>query len=349
MDIELMLEMLANGEICLDLFDMVDGFANIHVKNPKNLHHDTVFTPSDYASDFILYLKGNLGAQDIGTKNDLRRLFRKWITINNNPERHELWGIISEALLALEKEGKCERLPEYKAYNNGNSTIWFSPGFKGKQHNPDIYEDKKRDIPTFSPMKIKAHSKKMAKIITPESAKKLVVLLIESVKGEITMSRLVDYAANHVVLNPYRKKYIRGQDNDSEEDNETANAKSVAIYVYIEEEAENKADIIWSLLSRRNNAHKVLCLYIIPKYILNYHVKLGDFGQSAKTIDSIKTDVFDVLRENFHLDRLSNTSSDEELNILKEVVGKTIEIINSKCSENGYDPSLLTNRDKPKQ
>lgn len=347
-NIKNMLDMLPRDEICIELFRMVEGFAKKHIRSANILHQNNLFNPSDYASNFILYLKKNLGARDIGAENDLRRLFKKWITINNNPERHELWCIVSGALRALEKEGKCERLPKYKT--NNNSTDWFSPKFKGKQFNPRTYEAKKRDIPTFIPMKIKGDSKKKAKIIPPESAKKLVALLLESVEGKIPMGRIVDYAANHVVLNPYRQEKTKEQGDDTDGEYNTTRAKSDAEYVYIGEEAENRADIIWSSLSKRNKAHKILCLYIIPKYILSSDVKLDDFG-SSKTVDSIKTDVFDVLRQNFHLERLTtgNTTSEEDVFLLNEVVSKTIEIINRRCSENGYDSSLSINRDKAKQ
>ena len=309
---------------------------------------------------FLCYLNDNLGGiGDIQTENKLHRLFKKWLVVRNNPQAHEFWSIISSALLVLEKEGKVERHPRQRQRNNSQKTIWYLPQNAENFADEAKYWLNQKKIGTYCPehfnSKLESSSMesesetggkeqavadelkkaKQAKIIPPSSAQKLVFDILGYLGGPVPMCKLVDLCKNHVLL--YREispDQFPGDDEGSREKWDPAD-RGEALRFMISEESSSRSDQIWQKLAGRRHGHKVLCLYIIPKYLSDQDVILEDFGNPT-TVDSTKRDIFKVLKEYLDFHQLPG----EERSHIDRIIDKTLQKINRMCSENGFGANL---------
>lgn len=349
-----LLSTLREGEITAEFYEIVlymaEGKHNREIG--QGIEKDQEAQES--ALEFILYLKDNLGVGSIRTKADLNREFNRWITKTNSEEDHELWSILSEALLALEKEGKCSKGKGFEKYNNSNQTIWFLSGLKNEKPNLTNENRLISEIPSYSPVKRSVESKNQPKIIPPSSAQELVMHILKAVGGPISMSRIMNIAKGKVVLQQVVSLQPSGN-NEKDDDDPIAKIpdRDPAFAVYIQEEIDHRAILIWeevAVIERGRKekipGHKILCLYILPSEILKKPVNLETFGPTS-TVNDVKSDVFNVLHKHLYFEEMLD-SFDEGLFPTQVIKIKIIQEINRKCSENGYETGLDDIEDKEK-
>jgi hypothetical protein len=313
----------------------------------------------DEATDFFVELiKGNIPGTII-TDNDIGREIRRWRTIKKSPANYELFSIISAALLELEKG----EMPKFKVlrmsnkeFNNSTSTIWALAGFEKRDGSWEKYELKRADIGTYATNKLKSETR-TGKMISPTNAKDLVIKLLESFGGTVMMSDIVKAAKNHLAEDCFMKIVVDdvqgGDENATEDKIQTCySAKSTPLteaqLVGIIFEADNRANIVWNEINKmmktrtgKVNGHKILCLYLLPKYLGEKPPVLADFGPKS-TVENINNNVMAILKASLTVEKIdadAGASEDFELYI-KSLQHKTIAKINNKCRENGMDNGL---------
>lgn len=313
----------------------------------------------DEAADFFVELiKGNIPGTII-TDNDLGREIRRWRTIKKSPANYELFLIISAALLELE-EGK---LPKFKVlrmsdkkFNNSAETAWTMAAFKDQCGDWQKYESKRAEIGTYGTNKMKSVTRE-GKMITPSNAKELVIKILESFGGIVLMSDILKAAKNHLADDCFIKMVSEdaqnGEGNDNEDTIQTRySTKSTPLveaqFFSIAFESDNRTTIVWNKINKMMktrtgsvNGHKILCLYLLPKYLGEKPPVLADFGPKS-TVENINNNVMAILKASLTVDKIdadAGASEDFE-KYLKLLQHETIAKINNKCRENGMDNGL---------
>jgi len=307
-------------------------------------HKDTggnVFSPNDYALDFIVYLKENLGIGDIRTKNDLLREFNRWYTRTRDPEGHELWSIISDALRSLEAEGICERDEKFRNFSNNNTVLWYLPEFRDRKKDWNDIRKDAENIPLFSPA-----NRKNARIVTPSKAKELVFSILKTAESPITMEQIIFIARKKVVLTgkPVENTKI---DEDGEETDifDTIGDKRSTISIITEESVIHYSNLIWEEIAeiqrgrqKKIKGSEILCLYFLPAEIFNCKVNLSEFGPTS-TAGDVLDDVRKVFVKYLTFDEFIDCVRVADFS-LEEIISGIIDILNKICSENGYKTGL---------
>ena len=294
--------------------------------------------PEDCVIDFIFYLKDNIGIGDITTKNHLYREFNRFITKSNASENHELWAILSYALIYLEKNKKVFRNSK-KKFSNSNDTIWYLKEFKDTEPNISENNEKIKQIPVFTPVKRKANSKNQAKVIPPGKARELIIYILEAVGGPVDMRTIFQIASSKVVLSSLKELPQQNNTSEGEEVDIVSNVKSEeteALLFALDEEVENRVLLIWQEvekiergISTKIQGTKILCLYILPSKMGEKKIKLSDFGPKS-TVDDVSKDVMSVLRK--YLSFSDSVKSDMMFPV-QNIIINIIQKINEKCSE----------------
>lgn len=349
-----LLSALRDGQITEELYNIILSIAKGKKGQEIAQGIGTNNEAEEMALDFILYLKDNLGIGDINSKSVLYREFNRWIAKTNGSENYELWMILSEALLELEKEGICQRGKEFKNYSNRNDTTWFLPKYANS--NPDLSPTNPliTIIPSYLPVKRSADAKNKAKIIPPKAAKELVVHILKAVGGPVKMGGIVDLVIKNKKVTLTKIIELPQSSNDDGENKEKISGDSVldqriAYELWIQEEVSDRADSIWSevLIIERGRQEKVqgvkiLCLYILPATIKEQSINLEEFGPSS-TVSDVKSDVSGVLKKYLSFEHMLEHSC-EGMFPIDNIQIRIIQEINNKCSENGYDTTLNSNR-----
>jgi len=348
-DIPSLLEALRKKEIKTELYELIARIANQQKISESTKGFVSNFhSTEDNTIEFIIYLKENSGLGDIRTINDLNREFKKWLTKNKDPERYELWIILSKALLDLEKENKCERDEESKKFNNNNATQWFLKG-KGKQtgdistNNPAICQ-----IQNYHSVKRKSDSKNQPRIIPPKSAKELVIKILEAADGKVSMSDIVKCASSKVLLTQIKSldNSLNTNDNGNQEKTNhaiTQDEKSASLNQLIINDIKYISSKIWNEITQIVRGNKkikgaeIFCLYYLPTNLSERKINLEDFGPKS-TVGDITNDIKQVLKK--YLNFQSFRNSDDIILPIGKIRIEIISRLNEICSENGYKNHL---------
>ena len=297
---ELLEKLINRKEISTELYNLILEIAEMQAYSNTSSHYNY---PEDNVSDFILYLYENHGLGDIRTANALGKEYKKWLVIKNAPEKHELWAMLSQALLSLEKEGICERGEDFRNYNNSNFTEWYLKGKENIKGNTSESNEKLKAIPIFTPVKRKSGSKNQPRIIPPSKAKELALKILEAVDGKITMSDIVYIAYSKVLLT--HEVSIDQEPDDTENQPKIqiptpSDDKGLSLEIILKNDIDHISSEIWkevSRLSRKTqngtiDGCRILCCYLLPK-MSNSPVTLEEFGPST-TVSELAADIKNI-------------------------------------------------------
>ncbi len=196
---------------------------------------------------------------------------------------------------------------------------------------------------------IKPHFRKKTaadKLLSPTEAKQWLIGLLRSAGGGMAVQDIFAAIKPHIELfRTVSATDPQTADSGEEVKNEYSKDLPPALTPYLElrteEEIEFASKSIWRRvgeLTRKIAGHLVLCCYWIPKNVRGEKVKLDQFGPHSSVKDVVD-DITVIMQEFVPLAESGDDSDSDRLACLR-VAGGIIEELSSKCSENGYCPSL---------
>ncbi len=345
MDLRKNLNALVSQAIVTEsLWELIIEISAAHSSHVRNFGVHQSSSVEDLASEFLLHLSNRapLELKNIETKNHLSREYKRWITLQDAPANKELWSVLSEALLSLEKERKIERAPEFRKFNNSNHTRWYVKGNHGKTAKL-LSED---EVASIKPS-IRA-KKSGNKVLSPTEAKQWLLRLLQSASGEMLFKDIFDAVKPHLELLKLVPAEVLARDDGDEHSApgkvvDKLNPEQVTPYLElsIQEEIEFASENIWKRvgeLTREIGGHLVLCCYWIPKNVFNKKVKLDQFGPHS-SVKNVVEDITAVMKKFMPLKESKCVNDADQIACLR-IVNGIIERLSHNCSENGYCPAL---------
>lgn len=352
-------EFVDHGELDVQLHGIVLALARQCVSGGGKMDAQRAEEKSqDLASDFLIWHVRGENKRNIQTEAALRYELRKYATRRNNPEGHELWSLLSEAMHELAREGFARRLDAKPDEHNDNNALWTSasPGADGKKLNMAVFQRNAKAIKCFYPKQRNPggekagagkHGKKYAtpRIIPISEAKLLVEQLLKAAGGPIPFGLLADEARRHVVL---IGQYI-SLDDDSNDSVKSLLESSAARELYadwqewIAYESPARADRIWQAVMKISHG-QALCLYYLPKHFLAKKIVMESVG-TPQRISEQSTQIRGIMALELAVERLErengNDQSDELLRLAwTALAGKVVERLMQKCAEKGWNQNF---------
>ncbi len=310
--------------------------------------------------EFLIHLiKGGITGRVV-SKQDISREFRRWRMIEKAPADYDLFMILSKAMLELEKDGEVLRLSN-NTFRNGGSTIWALPGLKDKIGSVENYQQKCKEIGTYRTNKINS-SIRQGKMISPPNARMLVIQLLQCFGGSVAMSNIIKAAKNHLCEECFPKIIPESAIKDSYNTDEDSLEDAIQTRFHgkttplteararsIEFESDTRASTVWDQISGimqkrtgKVDGHKVLCLYLLPKYLSDSSKPVMDDLGPTSTVENINREVMSILKTTLKVEKIDADAgfSEDFITFLNSVQHKTIAKINKKCRENNMDNSL---------
>ena len=286
-------------------------------------------------ADFLEYLN-KYGNRFILTTNDLMREFSR----SRIPaETRKLWGIISAALLSLEKRNVVFRSENDQKYNNSNNTTWW----EGKCSTIAAIDPSKfTDSVYFSQKK----QRKGGSLLTPTDAEKLVLAIFSTYECALKMDDIFYITKRYMksMLIPFSESLDAPLDAESVSNSlhDTSAGRDLQDYTAeIKEEAESRVSLIWEGISKicrgtatKVTGSKIFCLYFMPKYSKISSPNLEDFGPKS-TVGDVEKDVRAILKE-----YLTFEDDHDNQSIADEIQKDVFVLLNRVCSEKGHVTSL---------
>jgi len=296
--------------------------------------------PESMAVDFLVALSREEVGQQITTPSDLKREFRRWITRHLSPQESELWLIISEALLFMEKKGRVARPARNRAYHNDNSTTWFLSENEGKAANWSALDSISTKWPSI------ASKGEKDRILKPKEAQSCLLVILEAVGGEISMQHLVKELSKHLPLLDLSASLDaeKGHEDGSVQDlHDMIPSRDVlqADTMLMQEESEHITTEIWrqacvlEMGADSISGARILCCYYIPKYCAGEKVLLADFGPTSTVADVVKA-LGCIMKEWLPMvDPEQNDAALEQWQCI-EITRRVLAAIACLCSEKNY-------------
>lgn len=329
-----------------ELFEVVKAIARTHRNRARHgdapdAHDDAA---SELAGDFLVALAQKEISGLITTKACLRREFRRWLTRRDNPAKAELWGIVSHALLELEKQGVVERPPGFRTHHNRNETPWRLAG--GTAEHPDW--GKEPQIAAVMPRLVRkvVHDR----VLKPAEARAAVKAILQTLGGEITMRDLVECIVQHVPLYQETTSMDAPTGNVDHDEPTTLHdhleAKVLDDYsLFARDESEQASKAIWEEASairrgRKNPVEgvRVLCCYLLPKDVFGQDVTLADFGPTS-TVQEVLADLRNILKRRLPESGRNRLEQSVFLSTVRGIIDQLVQF----CSEIGYCMRLIEN------
>jgi hypothetical protein len=329
-------------EFCQELYDVICSIANQIDKSSELLGAGSSEDSSGLVGEFIARLANPDKTLYIRSKSDLQREFRRFCTEVNSPERHELWGALSSALLDLERNGKVVRPQErQRGRNNSNDTEWSL--CRAASFDVDCQHHV-----AFSPKGEKN------RIVNPTEAKKLVLNMLNE-HEVLTMGMVFEKSCEIVPLMKRPESMDEAMDDEDGDSSSSLHERIAGKEVFffpsdiieIEDQADRRTTFIWERAGEVCKGRKVsvsgrsvLCRYSMPKYTeKDAKVRLEDLGPSS-TVQEVAKEIDEILHTALLLESGSSRWSAKDERFSLEVISRVIEQIRQLCSENGHCPAL---------
>ncbi len=299
----------------------------------------------DQAGDFMVAVARQELSGTLKTLSDLNREFRRWLTRRNNPEGTELWSVISETLLKLEKSGTVQRAEGFRRFNNSNQTPWYLPVHEGKARDFSLRDQVKTRMPRLG---AKGEDDRVLK---PTEARASVMAVLETFASPVAMGELVAVIAECLPLMRVNESIDKpiGSDGDTTTFGDSLEADPVLqnYQMIIDEECEHATSHIWAeaaALCRRSQSKiidgcRILCCYLLPKDMYGEKVTLSDFGPTS-TVQQIVGDLRAVLTR--WLPMGESKSCQQWLS--RETTRAILAAIVNRCTENGLCKAFYESR-----
>ncbi len=336
MNIEESIQLLTEDRtVDQEFFELIAGIAGKALAHFKAQTGNTPEeAPESLAADFILALAehGTISGE-IVTRGDVGREFRRWYTRKNSPQSAELWSIVSQALLSLEKDGAVCRPPNRARFNNRNDTAWYLPDQQGKRPDWSAEESVGDRMP-----RVGAKGGEHDKILKPGEARTAVIAVLKTLGGEVPMGTIVACIKQHLPWLCFSENSSDSPDEDKKSDCSQGRFFN-DFDLIVAEEVEHVCKNIWENAGsiRRGTktaveGHRVLCCYLIPKEVLGAKVKLDDIGPTS-TVQDVVDDLRKLLSS-----WLPTADSRDDLDewLCMQAIKGVLEKIGSLCSENGH-------------
>ena len=275
-------------------------------KKEESAAREAGFNQRDAAEDipgeFLLSLKRN-GNIAIESKKGLERELKRHLNHLRNPARYELWGILSDALWSLSREGKAHRVDKPVDKPNHNNAQWISAmieeGTAAKVTEMAAFFEAVDRLPSYRPRGAKKWyppGADVPKIISPTDAQDLVEKLLVAAGGVILFIDLLGAFETRVfVFQSLQMEDSSPQTDDSSlqmedaapsmEDLDDSIHPVAAARIF--SVAAGRAEAIWQEVCEKGLA-EILCGYFIPKFVRGERVRLEDFGSSSSVGDRVK-------------------------------------------------------------
>ena len=306
----------------------------------------------DAANDYLVSLFSGICPDNVISHSVLIANMRKYLAMRRNPVQYELNQILRSALRTLEKEDRIQRDESSIGKHISGQTLFLRTDSRNNvRASRENYERNRTKVPFYRTV-IRANDLEHSKIIPPESAKDLVLNLLDAFEGWTDTKELLWAMQFHV---PEQLKFVPEQelspekpDSDSPAANPISNLpdKQAETFIYdFDQEsgtmiAEETAQRIWIRVSEVSD--KVFCLYFLPKSLsLDYSAKLEDFGPSSTVSDqnrNLKKIMEDELRNYASYSEVS----DRERIAMKAVLNKISLNLHRNCTEKGFNMPLLS-------
>ena len=285
----------------------------------------------------------------------LIRQLKKYRAQKNNPADFELDKILRTALLALEKENLIKRNSSERGCDISGTTLFTlysdtSP--ENLEANYDDYLRNQKNIPSYT-TKIRANDWESTQIITPKTAKELVLHLLEAFGSWTEKRNLLQAIKNHIPeqLNIITDSSLQTFSDDFYDDM-TANIplKNSQDYVYRQDIREvvfasgGLSRVIWSDICRISD--RSFCLYYLPKELFfRKDVRQVDAGEPQRVSEHCQ------IFEKIFIDRFENfrqfSGGDiRGVQATRNVLNRIRKSLSGKCMEKGHSPSLYEVEEK---
>ena len=313
-----------DGEISVELFDLALALSR-SVLSP---FPEVTEEPHDLATDFLLWLAKQRNLT-VRSKSQFKGLIRRHWQRLNSPASHELWRILSAALKDLARQGSVRRIDASAESTNSNRAQWTVAPVENDDVRFDslAFRERSKAIPFYPKSRKDGRSRRQdGKILSPEEARELTLSLLRAAGGPIEMGDLVAEAKRHVELpvmvappEPRHGETDEGADAIGEmgDFDDPGSCSGIHHSYTVQDEAQLLedsrvfAELVWTRLQESEGAgdrdtRRLLCGYVIPKFLENSRVTMEDFGQAQR----VKEQVDEVLARIGNLANVRDANTD---------------------------------------
>lgn len=328
------------GSLSLSLFEWVKEIAttasagNAVQRRNRFLNEGSEIT--DLAFDFLMDLRLGKVTGIILSRADLSREFRRWHVKKHEPQKKELWEILSENLRKLEDEGKVKRGAAFRGRSNSNACLWYLTGCEGSR----AIDLKPEQVSAFLPKKRKTGKKD--RVLKPAEAESCLMGILNMARGEIRMGTLFELIRKNLCLFEVYDSLDQpvGEDGEATLGELLQREEEISTdeLCMIQEQAAHAAKLIQDRTgpiirkrgAREVSGHTVLCRYYLPKKLHQEQVKLQDLGPPSAVSEAVQD--IDLIVESLFKPMLKGV---RERHICLEILKNTFEILWEFCSEIG--------------
>ena len=352
---DMVIKLIEQGVVDEALYNLLCGQGHLLLekrlvgKSSRDLHDEA----HELAVEFMLHLRSKRLAH-LQTAAHLKHELSKYLTRRDSPIYHEVWKILSQALIDLERDGVAVRLPLASGANR-QTTEWCSNKHEGNPSaNQQGFSEVAGKLPVYYPARTDG------RLLSPTQARELAEQMLELAGGPILMQDLHGEAMKHVVSQMLHPISI---EDDSAEEGKTATisrqlADRMQVFDFIlQEEAESRARRIWAELEKSGDG-QAMCVYFLPKHLLGVPVtgsELGDPRRISEASMRIRRafqesmDFSFTLAEKQEASTLSgrDPSGGGMASHQAWLLGRISEVLIEFCSEKSWDGNLKTEKGEP--
>jgi hypothetical protein len=336
----------AKPRITEEFWHLLDELALSHARRYAHGSQAQDDESREMGLEFLLHLaKQGAALSTIGSWNDLKREYRRWVTRHRDPQGAELWQAVSAALLELARNGRAERSMSQRAFRNTNNTTWAETGKIGTT-------GRHLDAGTAASLLPKLSAKGARdRVLKPGEARTAVAGILAEVGGEISMGEIVWLLKPHVPMFRLGKPPRTDEEGDSAPHDpfESMAAEQVMpdMEAGMDEEVSYRSARIWSEAGGISRGTKdpvggrhILCCYWIPTKVGREKTTLDQFGPTSTVMDVV-SDLTAIMREYVPGAWEPGQGSGDRL-ACERIRAGIVSKLASLCSENGHCRSFYT-------
>jgi hypothetical protein len=249
-----------------------------------------------------------------------------------------LWLVMSDAIRELARQSKVFRVGGGLEERNSNVSDWMLAGSsEGAVLDITGFRERASGVGTYHPIR------EAGRIISPGSARELILKLLEAAQAPVPFGVLVDEATRHVVFGMRHQTVVDHESEDGEVFGTEAVEYRHDINLWLEEEAALRAETVWDKSGEidEEDGHRVLCRYFLPKHFLGRDVTLSGIGGEGRRHSERKKVIRELFARSLALSALEEERHGAEAELFGEALasltGRVAAILMEKCSEKFTD------------